>query len=109
MAGWEKLHKRFGRLPWRDLFKPAIYYAENGFPVTELIQWDWENTNSRLGDEARKRVFAERSGAQGWARFSAMPNLGHAFRLIAELGARAFYDGPSEKRFSKPRNNRAGP
>ncbi len=42
VAGREKLHKRFGRLPWRDLFKPAIYYAKNGFPVTELIQWDWE-------------------------------------------------------------------
>src|SRR4051812_38934341 len=32
VAGWEKLHKRFGRLPWRDLFRPAEYYAENGFP-----------------------------------------------------------------------------
>jgi gamma-glutamyltranspeptidase/glutathione hydrolase len=36
VAGWEKLHQRFGRLAWRDLFKPAIYSAENGFPVTEL-------------------------------------------------------------------------
>ncbi len=52
--GWEKLHKRFGKFPWRDLFKPAIYYAENGFPVTELIQWDWENASSKLDDEARK-------------------------------------------------------
>ena len=32
-----KLHKRFGRLPWSDLFQPAIYYARNGFPVTEII------------------------------------------------------------------------
>ena len=35
--GWEKLHKRFGRLPWAELFRPAVYYAANGFPVTELI------------------------------------------------------------------------
>ena len=35
--GWAKLHKRFGRLPWRDLFQPAIYYAEHGFPVSEII------------------------------------------------------------------------
>ena len=66
VAGWEKLHKRFGRLPWRDLFKPAIYYAENGFPVTELIQWDWENTNSPLTDEARKLLSAEWKRAEGW-------------------------------------------
>src|ERR1043166_7673261 len=31
--GWAKLHQRFGKLPWKDLFAPAIYYAKNGFPV----------------------------------------------------------------------------
>ncbi len=93
VAGWEKLHKRFGRLPWRDLFKPAIYYAENGFPVTELIQWDWENTNSPLTDEARK-LFLPNGSAPKVGEIFRNPQLGHAFRLIAELGARAFYGGP---------------
>src|SRR4051812_534995 len=32
VEGWNKLHPRFGRLPWKDLFAPAIFYAENGFP-----------------------------------------------------------------------------
>jgi len=93
VAGWEKLHKRFGRLPWRDLFKPAIYYAENGFPVTEQIQWDWENTNSRLTGDAR-RVFLPNGSAPKVGEIFRNPQLGHAFRLIAETGARAFYDGP---------------
>ena len=31
--GWTKLHDRWGKLPWRDLFQPAIVYAQNGFPV----------------------------------------------------------------------------
>ena len=44
VAGWEAMHRKFGKLPWRDLFAPAIYYAEKGFPVTELIAWDWENS-----------------------------------------------------------------
>jgi gamma-glutamyltranspeptidase/glutathione hydrolase len=93
VAGWEKLHKRFGRLPWRDLFKPAIYYAENGFPVTEQIQWDWENTNSRLGAEARRLYLPNGSAPKVGEIFRNAP-LGHALRLIAELGARAFYAGP---------------
>ena len=93
VAGWEKLHQRFGRLAWRDLFKPAIYYAENGFPVTELIQWDWENTNSRLSDDARK-LYLPNGSAPKVGEIFRNPQLGHAFRLIAELGARAFYSGP---------------
>src|SRR5579863_5275604 len=36
--GWERLHKRFGKLSWRELFQPAIYYADNGFPVSEIIR-----------------------------------------------------------------------
>src|ERR1035438_7145500 len=31
--GWSKLHKRFGRLPWSELFQPAIYFAGHGYPV----------------------------------------------------------------------------
>src|ERR1043166_7297029 len=39
--GWAKLHKRFGKLPWRDVFQPAIYYADHGYPVTEMIVAAW--------------------------------------------------------------------
>src|SRR6476646_11852427 len=41
VAGWDKLHKKFGRLSWAELFRPAVYYAEEGFPVTEIIQGHW--------------------------------------------------------------------
>jgi gamma-glutamyltranspeptidase/glutathione hydrolase len=37
--GWDQLHKKFGKLPWADLLQPAIKYAEDGFPVTELIAY----------------------------------------------------------------------
>src|SRR3954451_8586049 len=54
--GWSKLHKRFGKLPWKDLFQPAIYYAEHGYPVTELIAaaWKIEEAKLRKNDNARK-------------------------------------------------------
>src|SRR5271167_3885798 len=38
--GWSKLHERFGRMAWKDLFTPAIFYGENGFAVQELIDTD---------------------------------------------------------------------
>jgi gamma-glutamyltranspeptidase/glutathione hydrolase len=91
--GWEKLHKRFGRLPWRDLFKPAIYYAENGFPVSELIQWDWENSSSKLEGDARQ-LYMPDGRAPKVGEIFRNPQLAHALHLIAELGAPAFYSGP---------------
>lgn len=93
VAGWEALHKRYGKLPWRDLFKPAIYYAENGFPLTEFIQWDWENTNARLTDGGRK-LYLPHGRAPKVGEIYRNPELGHALRLIADLGAKAFYSGP---------------
>src|SRR3954454_22929507 len=39
--GWAKMHQRFGKLPWKDLFDDAVSYAEQGFPVTEVIQEQW--------------------------------------------------------------------
>jgi gamma-glutamyltranspeptidase/glutathione hydrolase len=91
--GWEKLHKRFGKLPWRDLFKPAIYYAENGFPVTELIQWDWENSSSKL-EGASRELYMPTGSAPKVGEVFRNPQLAHALHLIAELGAQAFYSGP---------------
>jgi gamma-glutamyltranspeptidase/glutathione hydrolase len=35
--GWDQLRKRFGTRPWSELLEPAIGYAENGFPVSEII------------------------------------------------------------------------
>src|SRR5216684_2985785 len=35
VEGWHQMHQRFGRLPWKDLFRHAIVFAEQGFPVHE--------------------------------------------------------------------------
>src|SRR5215469_5934345 len=40
--GWAKLHERFGKLAWHDLFQPAIFFAEHGFPVPEVIHDYWK-------------------------------------------------------------------
>src|SRR6266567_1562830 len=58
VAGWEKLHKKFGRLGWGELFRPAIYYAQEGFPVTEIIQGHWRISTPKLaGDEGARKLF----------------------------------------------------
>ena len=56
--GWAKLHDRFGKLPWRTLFQPAIFYAEHGFPVPEIIHDYWRAASDGLkADPESRRVF----------------------------------------------------
>ena len=64
--GWAKLHQKFGKLPWKDIFAPAIYYAKNGFPVTEIIHETWHEETAKLADDAERpaRLPAERRVAQ---------------------------------------------
>ncbi|HML15735.1 MAG TPA: gamma-glutamyltransferase family protein [Bryobacteraceae bacterium] len=88
--GWWKMHARFGKLPWSDLFAPAIYYAERGFPVTELIQYDWEHTRDRLEeDESALRLFEVPKTGEIFRN----PDLARAYCILAESGPRAFYEG----------------
>src|SRR6202041_2342544 len=58
VEGWNKLHQRFGSMEWKDLFAPAMFYAENGFPVQEMISMDWRAARAKLqNDSENKRVF----------------------------------------------------
>jgi len=90
--GWAKLHGRFGKLPWAELFQPAIYYAEHGYPVTELIQQDWQRSVNRLSENAR--VFLRDGAAPKVGGVFRDPEMAAAFRLIAARGPEAFYRGP---------------
>jgi gamma-glutamyltranspeptidase/glutathione hydrolase len=48
IAGWDALHKRFGRSKWAELFDPAIFYANEGFPVTEWIGTSWSSEKGMM-------------------------------------------------------------
>jgi gamma-glutamyltranspeptidase / glutathione hydrolase len=94
VSGWEKLHKRYGKLPWKDLFQPAIYYAEHGYPVTEWIHGYWEGTIEKLSDGGYgERVFLTDGKAPDVGDIYKNPDLGKALRAVAEHGAAAFYRG----------------
>src|SRR5437667_3651879 len=95
VAGWSALHKKFCRLSWADLFQPAIYYAEQGFPVTEIIHGHWRNATSTLGaDEAGRRLFLREGSAPAVGDLFRNPDLAKALRLVATGGAPAIYKGP---------------
>ncbi len=92
VAGWAAMHKRFGKLPWKDLFQAAIAYAEEGFPVTEAIveAWSGRSANILKSEAETGRVFLP-VPAEG--QIFRNPDLGRAYRLLAEQGPDAFYKG----------------
>jgi gamma-glutamyltranspeptidase/glutathione hydrolase len=87
--GWSKLHSRFGKLPWADLFQPAIYYADCGFPLTELIQYDWEHEQAKLSEG----LFLRNGHAPHVGEIFRNPELAAAYRILAREGPRALYEG----------------
>src|SRR6266849_5161749 len=48
VAGWNELRTRFGTMPFDRVLAPAIYYAENGFPVSEIIGGAWQGSVKKL-------------------------------------------------------------
>ena len=96
--GWAKLHRRFGRLAWPELFQPAIHYAMEGFPVTEIIAEHWEQLAPKLhlnADAARTYLVGGRAPRLGEVFRS--PAMGRALQLLADNGPDAFYRGPIAK------------
>jgi gamma-glutamyltranspeptidase/glutathione hydrolase len=92
--GWEKLHRRYGRLAWKDLFTPSIYLATNGFPVSEGIAGAWKaGLLPSCTDDSCRKVFARSGEPPGAGEFYRNPDLARALKLIAEQGAAAVYKG----------------
>jgi gamma-glutamyltranspeptidase / glutathione hydrolase len=96
--GWAKAHQRFGRLPWKVLFTPAIYYAEHGYSVPEIIHDFWGIGRVKLKQtEEAQRVFLPHGKPPAVGEQFSNPDLGKTLRLLAEQGPREFYEGEIAK------------
>jgi len=107
--GWAKAHERFGKLPWKVLFTPAIYYAENGYSVPEIIHDFWGIGQERLKQtEEAQRVFLPRSKPPAVGQKFSNPDLGRTLRLLADKGPREFYEGEIAKAILQTSNSLGG-
>jgi gamma-glutamyltranspeptidase/glutathione hydrolase len=98
VEGWAKLHKRFGKLPWKDLFQPATYYAEHGYPVTEMIGAAWKTEEAKLAkDPNARKVLLPNGAAPEVGQVFRNPQMAAAYRLLAQEGETAFYRGAIAK------------
>jgi gamma-glutamyltranspeptidase/glutathione hydrolase len=92
---WFELHDKFGRLPMSEDLAPAIQYAEEGFPVSEVIAYYWGRNVSVLAKQPGAIVQTYTINGKAPAKGDIFRNsdLAHTYRLLSEKGRDVFYNG----------------
>jgi gamma-glutamyltranspeptidase/glutathione hydrolase len=93
--GWFTLHAKFGHLPMSRLLAPAILYAREGFPVSELIAYYWNRSVPVFSREpgAFLATYAPGGHAPAKGEIFKNPDLARTLSTIADGGRDAFYRG----------------
>lgn len=109
VEGWWKLHQKFGRLPWAELFQPAIYYARHGFPVAEWDAAYWKSFSPALARNAEaRRVYLPDGHPPRLGEIFRNPDYAKALELVSQEGESAFYRGALAKAILKTSNELGG-
>lgn len=100
--GWFELHKKFGSQPMTEILAPAIDYAENGFPITELIAWYLNRSVPFYKSKGFPNIddtYINQNGGKlpKEGEIYKNPYLANTYRKIAKGGRDAFYKGDIAK------------
>jgi gamma-glutamyltranspeptidase/glutathione hydrolase len=100
--GWFEMHKKFGKLPMKENLAPAIRYAREGFPVTELIAFLWDRGVNLFADETKypsvKETYTINGHAPRKGEIFKNPRLANTLEKIANEGRDGFYKGETAKK-----------
>ncbi len=92
--GWLSLVERFGRLKMDRILAPAIEYADQGFPVSEIIANEWLAQAAKLArDPWAAKTYLPGGKPPSQGDIASNKNLAATFRLIAAGGRKEFYEG----------------
>jgi gamma-glutamyltranspeptidase/glutathione hydrolase len=94
LHGWAQAVERYGNLTLTDVFEDAIYYAENGFPVTEVIAGEWRNMERLLlSNDASSKTYLINGKAPRPGQVFQNNDLAKTFYKIVQEGPETFYQG----------------
>lgn len=100
--GWFELHKKFGNLSMQDILQPAINYAKNGFPVTELISYYWQGNARYLQRFPNfKEIFMPGGRTPQKGEIFKNPYLAETLSELASQGRNYFYKGEIARTIDK--------
>ena len=102
VAGWTALHKRFGNKSFEELFNNAIYYADNGFPITEVVGYYLQLSSERYKDYPNfKDVWMPNGEALKKGDVFVNKDLANTYKQIAKSYGESFYKGDIAQTISK--------
>ncbi|XP_058850431.1 glutathione hydrolase 1 proenzyme-like isoform X1 [Acipenser ruthenus] len=95
IRGYQMAHQRHGRLPWKQLFQPSIELAKNGFPVSRALANAINENKTKIEKTVSLcEVFCNSEGKILKEKDTiTFPKLAETYRIIAEEGPDAFYNG----------------
>ena len=92
--GWFELNERFGSMKMSSILKPAIEYAENGFPVTELVSYYMELASNNFYNypNFKETYFINGASPKKGELFKNL-DLANTLKIISNEGRKGFYEG----------------
>jgi gamma-glutamyltranspeptidase/glutathione hydrolase len=96
VRGMALAHRRFGKLPWKDLVLPAVKLADDGFAIDAQLAGSLNGIVSSASDFPELRRVYGKGGKADWSAGDKLvqKDLAKTLRLIADGGPDAFYKGP---------------
>ena len=93
VAGWFDVLEKYGTMSMAEVLEDAIYYAENGFPVSEKIAQAWRGLERNEEPSTRATWLVEGERAPMMGEVFVNKDLAKTYRLLAKEGKDAFYKG----------------
>jgi gamma-glutamyltranspeptidase / glutathione hydrolase len=101
VSGWVQLSQRFGNQPFESLLRPAIGYAQEGFPVMPRMAALWAQASQRFAEfNEFRRVFLPRGRAPQAGEWFRLPDLAEALVAVAQSTGKDFYTGALAQRIA---------
>ena len=100
--GWFELHEKFGKIKMEENLAPAINYAKNGFPVTELVSY-YMNLSSRFYSSYPnyKETYLINGKSPKKGQIFKNPYLAKTLSIISKKGRKGFYEGEIAEKISE--------
>jgi gamma-glutamyltranspeptidase/glutathione hydrolase len=110
LAAMEMAHRRHGRLPWGDLFAPAIKLATEGFIISPRLNLLLAEQGAAAFSPSARRYFFD-TGGRPWpaGHRLANPDFVRTLHTISADGAQAFYTGPVAAEIVRAAGDAPGP